>query len=182
MLVKIDKKNKLVFDSELLKLVPVFKKLKQDELLFIAMAYDYDSPYKQFNEEERIKKAWKFTYGQLEIKDLSHLKEAVEEYKACQYDSKRDTIERYQKKIALFLQEMETETVPNKVSQIDAAIKALQFRIEEMQTAVKKEENALIVKGGKTISFIEQVQIKAKEYKNRYGISATVSADFREEV
>jgi len=59
----IDERKKTVLHPFAIKLCPELAVLTEKEILFLIFAFDYDSPFKQFPERQRLSKAIIHVYG-----------------------------------------------------------------------------------------------------------------------
>lgn len=167
----IDEKNKAVLHKECVQLCPELRTLDEKELLFIILSYDYNSPYKQFPERQRLAKAVWHVFEDNdpklidEDKQPARIKKAIEAYKSLQYNRDHDLIAVYQKKIEMAQQE---------ISQEDSSVrlKALREIIAGFRKDIKEIENEVIessilefeLKGDKKLSLLETFQSNIKNY------------------
>lgn len=167
MLFRIEKNGKAVLHEDVIQLCPKLKKINQKELLFLIYAYDYKSPYHQYPELDRVKKAKLIVWGSSDVEhnETDKMREAKEEYISLQYDSRRELMAIYQQKIVKLSQDLINEDTPIKISKIDEAITLLQDRLEKLQTDIDKSEDVLLLKGDGKLSMIEIWQKNQREYK-----------------
>ena len=69
----LDQKNNAVLHPEAVKLCPELRLLNEKEVLFIILAFDYNSIYKQYPERQRLSKAIWHVFGDNNPKKLEHL-------------------------------------------------------------------------------------------------------------
>lgn len=140
---KIDKRNHLLLEKDVAKLTTHLKKLDEDHLRFVVMAYDYESPFKRFPEQDRIRKAKRVVWKKDE-KDGFYpehsIQPAIEEYCGFQYDARRELIEAYKKKVSLLQNELLVSDKPGMIAKIDTDISILIKRMEELQEQIDKTE------------------------------------------
>ena len=100
-----DVKNNKVLHPDVVKLSPELALLSSEEVLFIILAYDYNSIYRQFPEKQRVSKAIWHVYNDSvpnllnEEKRPQRIKSAIEAYKSLQYNRNIELVEMYNKKI-----------------------------------------------------------------------------------
>jgi hypothetical protein len=95
--------------------------------------------------------------------------QAIDEYNSLIFDVRRETIDSYKKKIVKLQRESLQEDVSfGKLKEIDAAIKFLQGRIEEIQQELSIEEKVeYSVRGDKRLSFVEKWQLNQKRKREQ---------------
>ena len=169
LLFDINKKGNQVLRPEAVKLCPELAFLKEEEVLFIILAYDYGSPYNQFPEEDRVRKAIYHVYGADTKPALEKkiIKDGVIAYMALQYDPRREQIKMYQRKKALVNKELEDTTNATTIKGQMKTIKDLQEAIAEIQKEVKAdtERQQAKIRGGETKSWLEEMHSNKEEYE-----------------
>ena len=165
----IDPKNRCVLHPEVVNLIPSFRALTDNEILYVVLYADYSSPYKQFPEHERRRKAmWHaFDENESELIDTPKMRMAIEDYISLQYNPKIELIRNYQQKIDKLLQQLQEDDAPSSIKKIDDAIDSLRKRIDVMQNEVDSQyANEGVIKGKMTLSFLEKAQANVKYYKS----------------
>jgi hypothetical protein len=168
----IDQKNNKVLHPDVVKLEPQLALLTDKEVLFIILAYDYNSIYRQFPERQRVSKAifhvWNDNVPELlnEEKRPKRIKDAIEAYKSLQYNRNIELVEMYNKKIDSLLGILEEEKsasgIKNTMDSIDKFRKAIQA-IEREVVEEKILEGEL--KGNISLSHFEKLKSNQKMYK-----------------
>lgn len=158
MLYTVTKKGGILLHPEALKLVPEFAKLDSKQVLFLILANDYDGPFKQFPEDDRVRKAKRRVYGTDAVspETMPVMLQAIKMYNVLQYDRNRELQKTYEKKIDKLSKKMETEEDESKLKKIDDAIQMLTRRITEVQRVIETDDEERLIKGGGRISLIEQ--------------------------
>ena len=168
----IDPKNEgIVLRPDCYKLHPELAPLDEQELMLIILTYDYHSPYRQFPEPERRRKAIFHVYGEnmMEKYDEITIKNAIEAYKSLQFIPEIHQVEIYQRKIAKLNQQIEEDdeasisTTKNNLATIlmfEDAIRDLEKRA--IDSTVTKGQ----IKGGQELSFLEDMMKSEKYYKS----------------
>tara|TARA_R110000822_G_scaffold67329_1_gene164018 strand:+ start:6795 stop:7316 length:522 start_codon:yes stop_codon:yes gene_type:complete len=164
-------KNNIVLHPDCVKLSPELGLLTDKEVLFIILAYDYNSIYRQFPERQRVSKAifhvWQDNKPELlnEDKRPKRISAAIEAYKSLQYNRNIELVEMYNKKIDELLNILDNDNsttgIKNAMDSIDKfrkAIKGIEAEIIEQ----KLMEGEL--KGQTRLSFIEQKKSNQKMY------------------
>jgi hypothetical protein len=165
----VDVRGNCVLHPEVVKLCESFSTLSEKEVLYIVLAYDYNSIYKQFPEHERKRKAmWHaFDDNESDLIESDRIKIAAEDYMSLQYNPKLEVIKSYQKKIDKFLELLEQDDSPTAVKKIDDAIDSLRKRIDIMQNEVDLQtQTDGVIKGKMTLSFLEKAMSNMKYYKS----------------
>lgn len=165
MLFQVDREKKVILNPDAVKICPVLKDISEQDLFFILLAYDYHGPYKQFPEEERFRKASKEVYGKVSETKLKALAEAIEAYRSLQYDTCRETVINYKKKIVQMNQMLMDEASPRLVNEISKSIEHLMDRCEAIQKEVDRDEQTLALKGGGSLTYIEKFQANRKLFE-----------------
>jgi hypothetical protein len=166
-LIQIDIKNNQVLHPEVVKLVDSFAMLDEKEMLYVALFTDYNSPYKQFPEHERKRRAMWHAFNENEDELISSPKitRAVLDYTSLQYNPKEDLIVRFQKKIDSFLELLDEDKSPTAVQNTTKAIKTLRDNILELQLEVyEKYRSEGQIKGDRDLSFLEKLKSNKKQY------------------
>lgn len=160
-----------VLNPEAVKLCQYLPQISKKEFLYIALAYDNsDGPFRQRPPDERINLAKKKVFGTMDIEPETPLvKKAINEYKELIFDVRREVIDTYKKRIVSFQREsLKEDLTVGKLKDIDAAIKFLMLKIEEMENELNTEEKtSTIVKGDKKLSFVEQWQLNQKRKREQ---------------
>lgn len=167
MLFSVDRENKIVLNPDSVKICPGLKDLSEEDLLFIILGWDYKSPYHQFPEEERIRKASKEVYGKVSETKVKDLADAIEMYQSLQFDSRRETVMNYKKKIVQMNDLLMTENSPRVITQLSDAIDNMIDRAEKVQSGIDRDEHAIQLKGGGGLTYIEQWQRRQQFLKNK---------------
>ena len=173
----IDEKKKTVLHPYAIKLCPELAVLTEQEILFLIFAFDYDSPFKQFPERQRLSKAILHVYGDNvptlleEEKRPKKIKLAIEAYKSLQYDSNQELIATYQKKIEMAQQQILDEDAPTRLKNLRDIISGFRKDIHDLQTeVVAKSVLQAELKGDRELSLLEDMMASQKRYNAvRYG-------------
>lgn len=166
-----DVKNNKVLHPDVVKLSPELALLSSEEVLFIILAYDYNSIYRQFPEKQRVSKAIWHVYNDNvpnllnEEKRPQRIKSAIEAYKSLQYNRNVELVEMYNRKIDDLLKLLEAETsttgIKNNMDSIDKFRKAIRS-IESEIIEEKLMDGEL--KGNAQLSWLEKLQSNQKMY------------------
>ena len=167
-LFSINKKGTILINPEAVKLCPELSVLDEKEVRFLILSYDYESPFNQQPEVERLHRAKNMVYDNepgLNTKDRKWLN-AVEAYKSLQYNAKREMMRVYEKKLTVLSAELATEDSTTKIKSILESQKLIRTAIKElMEDLVETEEKRVTIRGGGQLSFIEQMMSNIQEYK-----------------
>jgi len=157
----IDSDNNAVLHPEVVKLSPELGVLSEEEILFIILVYDYYSIYRQFNEDDRIRKAMIHVWNDNNPKILQSPKviRAIEAYRSLQYNPKVEQVKRYQMKIDQMIDTIEAETSVTAIKNAREIISGLRKEILELENEVadyaRKHGK---VKGGMQLSWLENLK------------------------
>lgn len=163
-------KERVVFEPEILKLFPVLAKASNKKTVeFVILALYYGSPFARYPENERWILARKKVFGQKEIvkeelPDFDAIKHCIEGF---QYDERRNTLRNYEEKIRMLNDRLYAETNQRELSAIDVSIERLEKRVKAMQLEITREEEAVMIKGGGVLSYLEEWQEKMRKKKER---------------
>jgi hypothetical protein len=166
-----DTKNNILLHPDVVKLSPELGLLTDKEVLFVVLAYDYNSIYRQFPERQRVSKAiWHIYQDNVpnlldEEKRPQKIKKAIEAYKSLQFNRNIELVEMYNKKIDNLLLILEndnsTSGIKNAMDSIDKFRKAIRD-IEGEIVEDKLIEGEL--KGNIKRSWLEKLQSNQKMY------------------
>jgi hypothetical protein len=165
----IDDKNNTVLHRDCVNLCPELSVLTNEEVLFIVLAYDYHSPYRQFPEDDRIRKAMIHVYNDNNPKLMERdiIKSAIDAYKSLQYSPKIELAEKYQKKIDSLLLKLEADDNPTANKNILVVINAIRKDIIALESEIADEvQKDGVIKGQKELSWLEKLQRNQKYYKS----------------
>lgn len=168
----IDSKNNAILHPEVVKLCPSFNALTDKETLFVILYADYNSIYKQFPDHERKRKAmWHaFDDNETEIVESDRVKICIQDYISLQYNSKIETIRKYELKIEKLLLQLDEDGSPSSIEKIDKAISVLDKRINSMNKEVLDDTiDEGVLKGGRTKSLLEKLISNKKRYESIVG-------------
>lgn len=168
MLFYLDENNQALLHPDAIKLCPELTVLDDKETLAIILAYDYKSPYRQFTDADRRRKALNHVY-QTDSKDIferDKIKQAVDAYMSLQYNPKIELVYVYQSKIDNLQEEFIKATDEREISRIIKSINAIRESIRDLETEVYDEvaKDGKIVGGG-SLSFLEKFQRNKDAYK-----------------
>jgi hypothetical protein len=163
-----DEKNHLILHPDCVRLCPELSLIKDKELLWIILAYDYYSPYHQFPERDRERRACWHVFDDDIVQDLKNktsVKNAISKYLGLQWNPKIEYIRRYEVKIEKLLNLLDAEDSPSQIDKINKSIDSLRKTIIGLQNEVVVDvKNKAVVKGGVELSLLEQLQSNMKQY------------------
>lgn len=168
-----DVKNNIVLHPDVIKLSPELGLLDEKEIMFIILAFDYNSIFRQFPERQRVSKAiWHVYQDNVpellnEEKRSARIKNAIIEYKSLQYNRNIELVEMYNRKIDELLLLLEKENS-------NTGIKNLTESIDKFRKMIKSVEAEIIeeisidgkLKGKTERSWIERMQSNRKMYNS----------------
>lgn len=159
-------KEKVYFEDNVLRLYPVLGKAENRKLVTcILLAVYYGGPWAKFPENERWANAKKRVYkkSDFELQKEKDYEECLLLIESFQYDEKRQTIRNYLQKIHNLNDELIRENNPKKIGEIDTAIERLSKRVETMEREQDMIDEAVAIKGGGKLSFLEKWQERMRE-------------------
>jgi len=175
LLIDLDIRGNIILRPVVLQMEPVLASLDEKEVLVIVYVYDYCSLYRQHNERTRIGYAITKVYGDnnpklldaLENKPNGHrITNAINAYKALQYNRKAELIRKYEVTIDE-LQESITPDLDDKVmkSKLES-IDRLRKHIHGLEKEITEElmEQGKI-EGDQVLSLLEIFQSNKAAYK-----------------
>lgn len=167
-LFSINKKGTLLIHPEAVKLCPELSVLDEREVRFLILAYDYESPFNQQPEADRIHRAKNMVYEREMGPNLKEQKwiNAIETYKGLQYNPKREMIRVYEKKLTTLSQDLEGDISSSDIKKILDSQKLIRLSLKEINEELAEiEEMKVNIKGGGQLSFIENIMSNLKEYR-----------------
>jgi len=166
-----DTKNNILLHPDVVKLSPELGLLTDKEILFIILAYDYNSIFRQFPERQRVQKAIWHVFNDnvpnlLDENSRPHkIKNAIEVYKSLQYNRNIELVEMYNRKIdellLILAGDNSSNGIKNTMESIDKFRKAIRA-IEAEIVEEKLTEGEL--KGSVKLSWLEKLQSNQKMY------------------
>lgn len=164
-----DADYEVILRPECIKLCPELRVLKPDEIKFIVLAYDYQTPYRLLPERERERRAMDKVWGDQVpgLLDRESIKIATYCYKGLQYDTKRELIRSYETKISKLLVQLDEETSPSQIEKITKAIDSLRGTINRLDQEITTEVISKgVIKGGGELSFLDELQSNWKTFES----------------
>lgn len=158
-LFSIDKQSKKVLHPDCVKLCPELGVLDEDELVTIILAYDNYSPFNQFPEEDKQRKAILHVYGSKAESGFfkkEKIKVAVDCYKSLQYNKKQEMINLYYTKIDDLNKEISKTKDESIINNSLKSVRDLKKYIKELEQEVLADEiKAGVVVGNSEIGLLE---------------------------
>ena len=166
----INKKGTLLLTPDALKLCPELAILDERESRMIVLIYDYESPFNQKPEVDRINHAKNLVYGadvSLFNPNTEKWKAAVEAYKSLQYSPKREIMIKYEKQLIALGNKLEDDLTTRELSTILANEKMISARLKEINEDIVVEQEENNRRGGGELSFIQNLMKNNKDEWNR---------------
>lgn len=172
--IDLDVRNKIILRPACVQLCPELGGINSEELTFIALAYDYKSPLKRYNQQDRIRRAMLQAFGDnvpkildaIEKNDVSHrIIVAIEAYKSLQFDEKEELKKTYKEKIVQLqgqIPALDGKALENALNSIDM----LSNRVKSIENEIYEDtlsEGQL--KGNQELSYLEILQRNRKNYE-----------------
>lgn len=168
---KVDKDFRVILNPEAVKLVPELAGINEKELLYVICVVDYESsPFrKKPLDERRILASRKYFKGKdWESVETDRIKMAMDAYKDLVFDIRRETIDKYKRRVLLLQKEsLEDDIQLARLKDIDSAITFLTQRIDKLQHELDIEEQSenVKIKGGRKLSFVEIWQRRQQRHR-----------------
>ena len=167
-LLQINKKGDIYKDDSGIVLVPEFKKVLDTEKLgqtamkWIALVFDYESPYRHYIENERIKVVSKDLYDTYSWSGVNkpEMKTAINKYKELQFDPLDEQLLAFNKKINeftnlinnTFLNDENAEMLQKLMIGVEKILKTRQSLLDAIDRRGERQKIA----GDKGLSFLER--------------------------
>ena len=138
------------------------KNLGPAALKWIALIYDYDSPYRHFTESERIKAVSLDLYGNVKWKEekREEIKAAVVKYRQLQFDPLDEQLLAFNNKIDQFTTYMNnmpiTQDTAQDLQKLMIGIERILKTRQTLLDAIEKRGERKKIVGDKGMSFLEQ--------------------------
>lgn len=167
---KVDKNFSMIIHPDAYRLVPELKSLDEKDMLYVILVADYiDGPFRKLPIEERKLLAKKKVYGDKAPypEKTAKIRHAIEGYKGLVFDIRYETIDIYKSKIKkMHLETLSSDISVSRMKEVDASISFLEERIAKIEKDLNmEEEQAIMLRGNKELSFIEKWQRRQKDYK-----------------
>tara|TARA_R100000808_G_C2151059_1_gene159978 strand:+ start:496 stop:1026 length:531 start_codon:yes stop_codon:yes gene_type:complete len=166
-LLQINKKGDIYREDNGVVLVPEFKtvleteKLGQTAMKWIALVYDYESPYRHYTEKERMKAVSMDLYNSYTWSGHKkpEMKAAADKYKELQFDPLDEQLIAFNKKIneftnlidSMFLNEENAELLQKLMIGVEKILKTRQSLLDSIERRGQRQKIA----GDKGLSFLE---------------------------
>ncbi len=137
------------------------KNLGPAALKWIALIYDYDSPYRHFTEKERIKAVSLDLYGNVKWKEegRKEIQAAIKKYKELQFDPLDEQLLAFNNKIDQFTTFMNnmpiTQDTAQDLQKIMIGIEKILKTRQTLLDAIEKRGERKKIVGDKGMSFLE---------------------------
>ncbi len=169
-LFSLNRKGSIVLHPDALNLCPEFRVLTNEEAHFMILFCDYASPLHQLQlpKEDILNKAMQMAFGKVDRKLVNKLviKTAIDAYKGFQYDSRKELMKVYHKKLDALSASLETETGHAAIKNILDSQERLRKSMKDLEDEImNNREIQATLKGGGTLSFIEKIMRNQEEYK-----------------
>lgn len=165
----INKKGNKILHPDAYKLCPELKKLEEDELLMIILAYDYHSPFRHLPLDERLRraKAQVIKGKDIDVWGQKKIKEAVEMYRSLQYDPRYESIKVYQDKIASIhekIRDTDDHALLINLGKLNKEFRKQLAEIEQ-ELLIEEEKDAVQLQGKGSLSLLERAMRNQERYK-----------------
>lgn len=163
LLFRLNSRGTAVLHKDVMRLVPFFKNLSDEELLFLILYCDIYSPFHQFPEQDRLLKAKRQAFKTSDYKFDKKMKSAMGEYMDLQYDPRREMMKANSQKIEHMRKDFIAEKSAKRIKDLQQLMKLLQEENEEIEDKIYQDElREAMIMGDKKMSLIEQLQKNKK--------------------
>jgi hypothetical protein len=160
----------IILNKDAALLCPTLRGLTPKQIEYLILVYDpFDSPIwkKPLPDRQRLAKRrlWGNITSDPEVKIP---KLAIEEIKAITYNSLAMTIDVYRNKIKHLNDLLFNEVDVTRIGKITETLQRLLIILDDFEKQFNKSKEILLLKGGKSLSFLEMKQRQARDYaKNK---------------
>jgi hypothetical protein len=168
LLFRVTENKRAALHPEVIQLCPSLGALDDNEILYVILAYDYCSPYRQFPEHERKRKAMWDAFGDNEqdLINSARILAAADSYLSLQYSRKVETARSYERKIDRLLSGLEDDDSPSSIKKITEAIEGLRKQLSNLEKEIDEDyQKKGVIKGDMTLSYLEELQSNMKNFK-----------------
>ncbi len=164
LLFSVDERRGIILHPDATKLEPTLKKVKAADLLYIILAHDYFSPYRQLIDIQRKLTASRVALASDDWADAEkRLEKPIELYRSLQYDIRRETVRNYTAKIASLNLTLQAEDEPVKIKRIHESIEFLTRAVNRIEKELTLDE---LAEGDERTSFLERFQENQRRFNN----------------
>ena len=162
-LIEINVKGNIILRPECIKLWPELAFLTPHEMLTVIKAYDYFSLYRQFPQDERERRARidVFKSERADFFKEPKIVKAVKMYRSLQYDSRREQIILYNRKLNQVVHSLEAIDDEDHKATKELLLTAKEIRkaVAELEDELNREEemNAAETDDKLKLSFLEKL-------------------------
>lgn len=173
-IIKISKDGKSIVNKDALILEPNLKNVTEGDLIYIALAYDYEnSLFRKLPTDQMKEKAIEYAYGKNYKKnpeDFIKIKAAIESFKALNYNELDEELRVYKDNHKKLLNELRngSDLSQQRLTAIANSMKYYRSEIERIEKQKNIDEELLEIKGGKKLSWIEIWQRNRDKYNDRF--------------
>ena len=167
-LIHINEKTNSILHADVVKLFPGFKKLSEDEVLYIVLTYDYCSPYSHFTLDDRRRRATMHVWNDNKLPELDKRQDiqfAIEAYKSLQYNPKEELAKALQNRVTQLSAGIEDGSAPIEKTVKDIALLRKEIKSLEQEVLLAYQEDGKLVGGGQR-SFLESLQRNKDLYES----------------
>ncbi len=160
-------KKLAILHPEVVKLCPSLSVLSSDELLYVVLYTDYHSPYKQFPDHERKRRAMQHAFddNEYDLIESERIKIAIHDYTSLQYSPKVEAARQFQRKIDSLLLVLQEDTSASNIEKTVKAIDLLRKNIQVYEREYDEEvQKKGVLKGKMTLSLLEDMMSNKKHF------------------
>ncbi len=157
----------VLFYDDVLRISPNLASLDENEGKLIALYCDVDLPWGLAPDETRLGHARRLSYGGADIPDIKQKKyvNAINEFRSCQYSSKKELIRRYENQLAMNMRELDKKLTTKELKEVLGNNELITISLKQIQQEVIDEmDKKRVLKGKGSLSFIEELMLNRTEY------------------
>jgi len=167
-LIYINEKSGEILHPDAVKLFPGFKRLTENEILYIVLAYDYCSPYSHFTLDDRRRRATMHVWNDNKLPELDKRQDiqfAIDVYKSLQYNPKEELAKTLQRRVEQLSGSIEDGSAAVEKTVKDIRLLRDEIKSLENEVLIAYQEEGKLIGGGQR-SFLETLQKNKELYES----------------
>jgi len=168
-LLKISKTGKVIEDDGIFG-IPEFKDVIDSKaygnrgLMFVAYIADYDSPYRHFTEDERMRAVAKDLYGTYEWKGIKNKKiaNAIDKYRQLQYDPLDAQLSAFNEKIDEYTTLLDRTKInidnAADIQKVMIGVEKILATRQKLLDSIERRGERSKIAGNRELSYLETLQ------------------------
>ena len=168
---RIDQDKQVIIDPDAVALEPAMINLTQEQIRYMILAHDYvRSPYRLKPKDERKRLALERVYGTDKNHDPEKhalFRNATEAFMLFVQDSRYEYRDALLAKLMQLRKSLADPTViqASVITSTTKSIKAIQDEVDQIELEISTDEEAMVLKAGKQVSWIEKYKLNKQNSK-----------------